>query len=348
MASISESDLKKQIKISQLSKIYFLFGDEKFLVKHYLKCIEDSVLKNGDSTFNFHSFYGENLDADDLFSAVTAVPFLSEKKCVRIIDLDITKTSDSLLKKIKTVIETVPESTVLIISQNNIDVNLKKSSKWSNFIKFINKYGDTCEFNHLTDLQISKVLISWAKKQDVSLSTNMAYLIINYCGRDLLCLKNEMEKLCAFVGKEAEVTAQDIERIVVKDITANIFSIGRHILNKDADSAFKELHILLDKKEEPTAILSILSMTYLDMYRVFTSKFSGESQDNIAKIFDDYKGKSFRISTAQNNCKKSSLDKVKRSLELLMDADLKIKSLKIDKEIVLEKLVTELLIISEK
>lgn len=348
MASISEAELKKQIKSGSLSKVYFLFGDEKFLVKHYTESLVSSVLKNSDKTFNLQSFKGDEFDVDTFFSAVTAVPFLSEKKCVKLVDLDITKISESVLKKLKAVIEAVPQSTVLIISQVSTEINLKKSSKWSNFLKFINKYGDTCVFDYLTDLQISKVLISWAKKRDVLLSTNLAYLIVSYCGNDLLCLKNEVEKLCAFAKPNDEITKEMVDKIVVKDVTANIFALGRYIVNKDADHAFKELDVLISKKEEPTVILSILSLTYLDMYRVLVAKFSGESSDVVAKTFDDYKGKSFRISSAQSNCRRFTLDQVKSSLKLLLEADLKLKSSRIEKKVILDELIAKLLMVTKR
>lgn len=346
MAVITEKELKQHIKSNNLGNVYFLFGDEKFLIKYYTEKIQDLTVSDKDSIFNFYSFNGDDLDIESLASAVNMVTFLSQKKLIRIMNLDLAKLSESNLKKFKSIIEDVPEETVLLISQTGVEVNIKKNKKWSSFIKFLGKYGNVCELKCLTKQDIRKILISWSKKFDVILRPEIADMVVDVCGTDLNILKNEVEKLCCFVGAGNEVKIDDANNILVKDLTSNVFALGKHIINRDADMAFKELDTLLYKKEEPIVILSILSSTYIDMYRTKIAIESGESSSNLTEYFDDYKGKTFKLDIAVKNSRKYSMKMIRESLELLKKADLKLKTSKLNKRIILERVITELIDIS--
>lgn len=59
MARITEQKLKEQIKSKDFSSLYFLYGEESYLVKHYASKIVEGAVPKGMEAFNLHLLDGE-------------------------------------------------------------------------------------------------------------------------------------------------------------------------------------------------------------------------------------------------------------------------------------------------
>ena len=309
MATITESEFISQVKALNFKRAYFIFGEEKYLVDYYTNMLIDKVLQGAQNAFNLQIFSSPDLDIDTLADSVEALPLMVPLKCVKINDLDVEKEPSETIKKLKEVVSDIPEATVLVISLPSLEVNLKKAAKWSSFVKFFEKYGDVLNIPFLTTAKLKKQLIKWAEKLSCTLSEKNAQNIIDRCGTDLLTLKQELEKLCAYANGN-EITADAINTVVVENIEANIFELTKVLAAKNYKRAFEILEALLDKKEEPTAILAIMASHYIDLYRVKIAEQSGKTLHDIAEIFD-YKRKMFRLENAQCYARNISINYIR-------------------------------------
>lgn len=341
MSIITESELKTQIKSNIFKRAYFIYGDEKYLVKYYTELLTNKILQGNKSPFNLQNFFSPELDIDKLNSAIESLPLLTPVKCVRVFDLDVEKESANAIKKLKEIISDLPETTVLVIALTSLTFDLKRSSKWASFIKFFEKYGETLNLALLSDSKLKKQLIKWAEKLSCSLSEKNAQIIIDKCGNDLFVLKNELEKLCAFVNK-GEITAEIINNLVLENFETNVFDLTKSIINKDYRHAFKILNTLLLNKEDPIAILAVMASNYVDLYRIKAAEQSAKDIYDIAKIFD-YKRKMFRLENAKKYSKSISADSLQNCINILMETDYKLKSSRVDSRILLEKLIINLI-----
>lgn len=345
MPIITAPDFAAQIKSGNFKNAYFICGEEKYLVDHYTRMLTDKILPGGcNNSFNLQNFSSPDLDIDALNSAVEALPLMSSFKCVRIFDLNLEKEPLDTVKKLKEIIADIPETTVLIISFPNLNLDLKRSSRCSSFVKFFEKHGDVLNLLALSKPKLQRQLIKWAEKLSCTLSEKNAQLIIDKCGNNLLALKNEIEKLCAYVNG-TEITSQIIDEVVVCNFEANVFELTKAIMAKNCDRAFEILDVLLFKKEEPIAILSVMAASYIDMYRVNAALQSGKNIQAVAEIFD-YKRKMFRLENAQSQLKYNV--NFKKSLwgyiDLFTKTDAMLKSSRMDPKILLEKLIVKLVI----
>lgn len=340
MASLTENELKSQIKSCKLNNLYLLYGEEKYLISHYTNKLIDVALNGTINDFNFKKFKDSNISVDSLEESIEVLPFLSSKKCIVVSDLELEKFSVTEIKKLKEIVSKIPETTVLIISQSNIEANTYKSSKWNGFIKLIEKHGNAVNFKKLSRLSLEKQIINWARKLNLNISQNSIEKLIEYCGDDLLNLRSELEKLSAFVDN-GEITEDDIELLVGKKAEANVFDLTKAVSQNNYDRALKILHVLLEKKEEPVAILSLLASNYIDMYRVKVAKNLGVPTNQIAELFD-YKRKEFRLNLASKACENYSVKDLRKYISFLKEIDLKLKSSKDDNKILLEELLVKL------
>ena len=346
MSIISETDLKSQIKTKTFKNFYLLFGEENYLTEYYTNLLVSKISDGNKNDFNFKSFKKNKFNIDELEKSIEVTSFMSPKKCILIKDFEIGSLSSNNLKKFKEIITNLPEDVFLIISQVNIETEKKHSNSFNNFIRFAEKIGSVIELKKLSKMALEKQLISWAKKLSKELSLNNAELIINNCGNNLMELKSEIEKLCAYA--EQEITSDIINKLVFKKLEANVFELTKLISANDFKNTLIKLNILLKMKESPIAILSILSGYYIDLYRVKTFENAGESIYNIKEVFSEYKNKEFRLTNAQRDCNKLPLESIKACISLLTDTDLKLKSSKVDAKILMEELLIKIFKIYNK
>ena len=346
MPEITESDLKKQIEKSDFSNLYFLYGEEKYLVGHYAQKLTDKAKGSTFEDFNFQRFDGENASMDEIAAAVEALPFMAERKCVVVSDLDVERLRVNELEKLEEILAGIPASTVLVLYLPTVTVDLKKDKKWKKFISFIGERGCIVQLKKRSNADLEKLLCTGAKKRSCELSRQNAGRIIGYSGNNMQTLLNELEKLCSFVG-EGEISAQMIDQIVVKNLEARVYDLSRTILNGEYDKAYGILDLLFYQNEEPVSVLAVLSSAYVDMYRVRISMQCGCGVTEPAKYFD-YARKEFRLTNAERDSKRFSTAMLRESLQALLAVDMALKGARGDRRITMEKLIARLLMIAEK
>ncbi|MBR1531893.1 MAG: DNA polymerase III subunit delta, partial [Eubacterium sp.] len=150
-----------------------------------------------------------------------------------------------------------------------------------------------------------------------------------------------LEKICAYVG-EGEVTKKVIDELAIKSLQARVYDLSKFILRGDSDSAYRVLNTLFAQKEEPIAILSVISSCYVDMYRVKCAKAAGENENELTQYFS-YRGREFLIRNAARDCRTVSVNSLRSALDTLAETDEKMKSTSIDKNILLEETIAKLM-----
>ena len=345
MPEITETELRKQIEKSSFGNLYFLYGEEKYLVKAWAQKLIAKAAGNAFPDFNLQRFSGDAA-VDQLAAAAEALPFMAERKCVAVSDLNVEDMSAKELSKLDELLATLPESTVLVIYQPTLVFEARKSAAWRKFLTAVNRQGSSVLLKYRADAELEKLLCTLADKRLCALSRQDAAYLVSLCGRELQTLYNEMEKLCAYVG-QGEITRQVIDRVAVKNMETTVFILSKALIAGEYDKAYGLLDLLFYQNEEPIAVLAALSASYLDMYRVRAAVQSGQSSMEPAKYFP-YKGKEFRLKNAERDAKRLSTDMLRRSLDVLLETDLSLKSSRANSRVLMEELIAKLLLIAER
>ncbi len=345
MPGITESELKKQIEKSEFARLYFLYGEEKYMIRTYAKKLVSKAYAGGPRDFNLQKIDGAEADVQQIASAVEAMPVLAERKCVEVSDLDAGALRAAEAEKLWELFGSLPESCVLVMDLPTLSANVAKDRTWKKFLEKANKAGATVQVPLRSRTQMSRLLRAAAQKRGCSMDEKTASYMISQCGGGLQNALNEMEKLCAYTGP-GEITRQTVDALTTKNLETKVFDLSRALLAGSCDKAYSILNQLFYQNEEPVAILSVLSGAYLDLYRVKASVQSGFSVMEPAKHFD-YARKEFRLGNAERNAGNFSVPALRRSLDALCRADLALKSARGDRRLVLEKLLAQLIWISE-
>ncbi|HBL40615.1 MAG TPA: hypothetical protein DDY98_03220, partial [Ruminococcaceae bacterium] len=85
----------------------------------------------------------------------------------------------------------------------------------------------------------------------------------------------------------------------------------------------------------------------VDMYRARIALGAGEAATAPAKVFD-YRRKEFRLTNAASNSRTLSVKRIRKCLDLLAQADMKMKSTALDERNILEELILQLILMEQK
>lgn len=340
MPTIDESEFKKILSSGDFGTLYYICGDEKMLVSHYTNKLVEKTAGKAPSEFNFHTFT-DDFDVDEFAVSLQVVPFVSEYNVVVVKDLDFSEFSSTDGDRIIELISSVSGDCIVIVTFPTKSEG-KQTAKDKKLKELAKKKGAVLELGKLTGAVLQKKLISWASKRNVILSRQNAAMITEYSGTDLNQLKNELEKLCAYVGSGGEITSDDIEKLVTKNLEASVFDLSKAVINHDNTKAFKVLDELFYQREEPLSILAVLSSAYVDMYRARIAIKCGCRAADLAKWFSNYKSE-FRLRRIEQDCRRTSTAVLRKSINAIAQTDIAMKSTRADSRIQLELLIVKLL-----
>ena len=341
MPSINENQLKSQIKSKQYSNIYYFYGNEIFLIELYLSRIISGVTNKSPDIYNYQKFDFKDIDINELIDSIETIPWTYDKKVVTVMNFDAEKLIEKQYDMIEEFLIEPVESTVLIFVSNTTQNEIKKSSKWRNFLKEINKNGAVCEFSHKSNSQLAEFFSDKAKKNNIKITSSAIRYFVQECGPDLKHLQNEFFKLCCYT-KSSEITEKDIDIIAIKSFDASVFDLSKAILKKDSTNALKLLNRLFDNGEDPIAVTAVLISAYVDIYRMKIAIINKKEKSNITENFN-YKNKEFRLNNAAAYGSKMHINTVKLCLNELYECDKQLKSSKADKKFIMEICLIKLL-----
>ncbi|MDR1628351.1 MAG: DNA polymerase III subunit delta [Oscillospiraceae bacterium] len=341
MPRITYKDISKKKFFSNTQRIYFLYGKDKYIVKECEQTLIFKLLGSNKNNFDLIKLDGENINLDKLILSLDMYPICGNLRCILIKNIDIEGLNSSDIKKINDIIKNIPEFSVIIISQPFCEVNEKKSSKWKKFLSLVSDVGDVIDCSITEKKEIEDKIISLVNKYGKIISSENADAVLSRCGKNLDIVSNELGKLCSFES-EKEISRDSIEKIVCANLEYNVFEICKFILSKNIQSAYECLDKIFLFKEEPTLVLSIISSTYVDMYRFKVCRNFGISESLMPKFFD-YKGKEYKIRSAKYNCGNIHLNNIRKSIDILLRADEEIKTKSISARVIIDIVIIKLI-----
>lgn len=340
MANFDEKSLKAHIKSGDFYSIYLICGDEDYLKKTYTDMIAAKSVDSAFESFNLQKFEGKGLDLGDVFEQASIMPMMSDKRCLIVEDYKLEGANDKDISHIAAYVESCPETSIVIFVQKNPEFSLAKAKKAADIIS---KHGAVCTLNKRTGNDLIKPLISSASKHGCTLTAQMANYLVSQVGDDFNVLINELHKVCGYA--DGEITKAHIDAVAVKTDDVKIYYLTKALMQKDFDKAYKVLHTLLKQKISAEYILGTIISAYVDMYRAKVSLFSGENADALASDFG-YRNTAFRLANGARDASKMDLPTLRKCLEVLSQADMKLKKSSDDDVIVLEQLMVKLFLVS--
>ncbi len=342
MAAITEQELKRSIDSGRILPAYFIYGNDDGLKKLYISKIQNKIIPE-DDPFNLQRFV-HDCDLQQVYDSVMQFPMMAERKCIILSDFDFEKCGERDHSRLLSIIEEIPDTSTIIMWFDTVEIDEKKSDKFKKLAAAVEKVGGALvKLDHRTTSDLVRMLCAGADRRGCKLEGSTARYLIEVCSADYNILKNELEKLCAFL-KSGIITREIIDTVCVRSVEASIYNISRELTAKNIGKSIKLLDELLFLKVKPHVVLAVLSSAFTEMYIAKTAQNAGVKPAEAAAQFG-YKGRDFVITRALDNSRRMSEAQIGLCLKELLAADERLKSTATDGRTLLEELMVKLVYI---
>lgn len=272
----SLKQLKAAIKAGQPQNLYIFYGEEGFLLQHYLNMLHRAILDEVTESFNYHRFNNENFDIQSFADAVENLPMMAERTMVQVDDIDLYKLPEESRSKMTEILSDIPEyCTIVLVHQT---VEYKPDNRQKKLAQALSK-GETVEFAK----QNQRDLIVWITRHFAAkhkyISPDLCAYLIDITDGTMTMLGSEIEKIAAFSGAD-HICKADIDAVTEPVLDAVVFRMTDQLAAGDYAQALLTLQKLLKMQQEPLSILGAVGghLRRLATARILTDNGSNASE----------------------------------------------------------------------
>ncbi len=339
--TVKEEQLSADVRAGRIARVYYLYGKEPFLVKTYFERIIKKAAGADPLDFNLIRA-GGNPDPDALSDYVEGLPVFAERKVVAVNDIDPEKMDAASFSRFLEIVSDVPETTVLLFGVTGFQPDEKKA-KTKKLIAAADKAGVVCRFDFMPLPKIAELVVKKAAKQGVVISRENALYLSERVLGNVTLVSEETTKLISFAGAGGTIDRSLIDTLVAKQLDTSVYELASAVNEGRRDDVFRIIDDLTFERVEPIVILSALSGAYLDFYRAKLAKASGVLPAQAARDFSYPKNREWVLNKAMNAVSRLTVGYLRKTLEILSEADVAMKSTPTDSRVILEAAAVRLL-----
>ena len=326
-------ELKTALKAKTPNRLYFFHGEEMFLLRHYLGQLKKLLVDDLTESFNYTRLNNENFSLQAFADAVEALPMMAETTMVQVEDIDIFKLPESDREKLTEVFSDVPDyCTVVFLFET---VAWKPDKRYKKLWDAVDDNGTVVEFAK----QNQRDLIAWIGRHFASrgkrIATDLCAYLIDITGGTMTALASEISKIAAYSGAD-EIKKSDIDAVTEPVMDAVVFHMTDAMSRGDYGFAMTKLQQLLKMQEEPIGILGAIGNHFRRLSTARTLLDNGRNASELMKLcgMQDYAAR--KTMDAARRFQPAFL---KKSMELILETDIRMKTSFDEKERLLEMLV---------
>ena len=273
--------LKSDLREKQLRRLYVFYGEETFLLQHYLGQMKKLLIDPLTESFNYHRLNKENFDLRTLADAVESLPMMAEHTMVWIDEIDPFKLPESEREKLAELFSDIPEYCTVVFTFETTpwkpDKRLKKL--WQVF----ESRGQIVEFGR----QDQRQLIAWVQRHfaanNKQIAPELANYLIDITGGTMTVLAGEISKISAYSGA-VHIAKSDIDAVTEPVMDAIVFQMTDLMGEGKYGAALEKLQQLLKMQQEPIAILGAIGSHFRRIGTAKTLLDNGKNAGELAKL----------------------------------------------------------------
>ncbi len=346
MSEITKNELVRIIKAHDAQGAYYLYGNDEYSIQKLKNALVESVVDAGSQALNLHVFDGKD-DIGEIVEACEALPVFAEKMCVTVCDLDIdtVRPAADRIKELCAEIENLPDTTVLIFYTQNCDICGGKKTptdKNRKLTETVKKHGTLLKIDTPSASEAAKELAAVCRDYGCDIDRRAAELIFMRTAGDMGLAVNEAEKLCAYADGR-KITADDVMLLTPEQDDTKVYALTDAIAANDLNKAVAIYNKLIDNRTDPVYLLYVITGSINDIYRARAALDSGRSVNDTVSDFGYPKALSFRVTNAFKSAGRTDTARMRRCMDILLKADLAIKTGAGAPETILESAVIQMI-----
>ena len=327
----------EELKAGTVRNVYCFYGPEAFIRRSAVAKLREKVLMPGLEAMNETALSAPT--AQQIIESCETLPMMSDYRLVIVRDCALVQSGKAKDEAQESAalcdyLPRVPQTTCLLFDLGD---GVDKRKKLSQALL---KLPGAVSFDALDDAQLARwmgqTLRPLGKRMDRAACEALAFT----SGRDLTMLSGELQKLAAFVGERAEITAQDVEQVATHTAECTVFAMVDAITEGRAQQAFELLGVLLQGGEQRIGILAMITRQYRQMMHLSALLRERVPQGQQAKLLGV---PPFALTRLTRQVGRRSYESLRACVEACVQADYDIKRGALREEAALERLMLRLL-----
>lgn len=244
----------KELDNHQIRPFYLIVGEEPFQISEIASRIKDHFIKSdSEAAFSYECFDGETGKPDQLLASLEILPGLfDEPNTFRLVRCDrFDKFSASALEVLKPYFENPSETSVFLILATKLD----KRKAW---VKAVLQKGLMVEVSEPYDRDWPRWQNYFEKKCGKKIESPAWEKCVEYSGKKLSLVWQELQKAATYVGDKPGITQKDIDELLSTSLRSDIFQFAEDVIAKRKFQVMKGFEALQLEGESEIKILSIL------------------------------------------------------------------------------------------
>lgn len=310
--------------------IYFIYGEDSYRAKGKLEEIVQGYKEVHKSGLNLIYLDAGRSDFKDFYSNLKITPMFAEKKLVilRNAFVDV-KFQEEFSENIKSLEES---KDIIVVFESGMPDQRTK------FFKALLKSAKCQDFCCLKPQQLRKWIGEEFEKNGAKIDENALYLLVNFAGKDLWKMANEIKKLANYKRNSA-VKIEDVELLIKPNIENDIFKTIDALASGDKKQALSLLHKHLENGDNALYMLSMIAYQFRNLLILKELQEAKNPYNMIAKKSGLHP---FVVQKSLNMCSRFSMAQLKKIYQDIFQADSDIKTGKIEPELALDLLLSRI------
>ena len=308
-----------QVKKGEIQSLYLMEGTEEYIKQQAVRNLCQKLLPAGLEELNLTDL--TDPEADALIAAAETLPFMAEKRIVIIRECSLLTAgkkaeNEDKAAQIAEYVQHVPPTACLVFFVKGKADGRKK------LYTLLKKQNAIVDFSPMSDAECA----DWARKTMARLGKRMAPRtadkLVFTVGRDAALLRQEMEKLAAYLASREEVTEEDIDAICTRSTECTVFQMVDAQVAGRNDVAFGLLKDMVRAGEDRIGILAMLLRQYRILYHMrclMDERAPQQSQASLLGI------PPFAVSRTQQQARRYDRARLKEAYESLLTYEQQIK-----------------------
>lgn len=299
------TEFKKKHENGERFSVYLIDGEDAFFREKAWALIKDTLVS--EPMLNLATFDGQDMDENQFIASLYQYPFMSEYRVTLV--RDYYPKAEKIKGKLQEFITNPPSGEALVI------INEKTHEAFK-------KYDNICHVE--CKREEAPIIVRWIKAKctanGVAISDQTANLLAEYCLLDMTRISQETEKLIHYAFDKKVIERQDVDNNVHKDTEVKIYELTDAIGKKKFDVALSIISDMSDRNEPP---IRILNSIYNYFRRLLLVAISDLRDSEIAEIFSI---KEYAVKKAREQAKMFKKVALKKTVDMLIEIDYKIKA----------------------
>lgn len=326
--------LKADLKEKNPGNFYVFYGEETFLMQHYLTQLKKLLLDEVTEAFNFHRLTAESFDIRTLADAVENLPMMAEHSMVHLDDIDPFKLPEADRTKLAEILQDIPSYCAVIFTF--VTANWKPDKR--------QKLWDAFENARIVEFakQDQRDLVPWIGRHFMAkgkrISNDLCMYLMEITGGTMTALAGEIDKICAYSGAE-QIVKSDIDAVVEPVMDAMVFQMTDMIGAGKYGDALKKLQQLIKMQQELVAILGAIGGHFRRLSAARVLADNGKQPPELMKL---YRMSDYAARKTMDTARRFSVQFYAKANALILETDYKLKTSFDDPDRLLEMLIMEL------